>query len=106
MFLFVHHPFELSTTKAVQILPERNLYGDPSFTPDILAAITAKTLIIHGDNDVIAPVSNALEMYKSIPKANLWIVPNGGHLPHLNPSNHVDFIRRALEFMNNKRDNK
>ena len=33
----------------------RKLYGDPSFTPDVLATIRARTLIIHGDNDPIAP---------------------------------------------------
>jgi pimeloyl-ACP methyl ester carboxylesterase len=76
----------------------RKLYGDPSFTPDVLATIKAKSLIIHGDNDPIAPVSNAWEMYRSIPNANLWVVPNGGHVPNAIPSNHDDFMRRIMEF--------
>lgn len=77
----------------------RKLYGDPSFTPDILSTITAKTLIIHGDDDPIAPVSNAWEMYQNIPKANLWIVPNGGHVPIEIPGNQEDFVRQVLEFL-------
>ena len=77
----------------------RKLYGDPSFTPDVLSTITAKTLIIHGDNDPIAPVSNALEMFKHIPKVNLWIVPNGGHDFLFDPVNHPDFIRRVSDFL-------
>jgi pimeloyl-ACP methyl ester carboxylesterase len=94
------HGKEKGTLILKQFWRFRNLYGDPSFTPDILSTITAKTLIIHGDNDEIAPVSNALEMFKSIPKAHLWIVPYGGHLPHLDQLNQGDFVRRTLEFMN------
>ena len=77
----------------------RNLYDDLSFTPDLLATIKAQTLVIHGDNDAIAPLSNALEMHKYIPKSNLWTVPNGGHLPHTNADNVADFSRRTLEFL-------
>lgn len=77
----------------------RKLYGDPSFTPDLLSTIKAKTLIVHGDNDPIAPVTNAWEMYQNIPNANLWVVPNGGHVFLFDPANHADFIRRVLEFL-------
>jgi pimeloyl-ACP methyl ester carboxylesterase len=77
----------------------RKQYGDPSFTPDLLASIKARTLIIHGDNDPIAPVTNAWEMYRNIPKASLWIVPNGGHVPSAIAANRDDFIRRVLEFL-------
>ena len=59
----------------------RKLYGDPAFTPDALSTIKAKALIIHGDDDNVAPVKNAWEMYQNIPQANLWIVPSGGHVP-------------------------
>jgi pimeloyl-ACP methyl ester carboxylesterase len=80
----------------------RKLQGDPLFTPDLMATITAKALIIHGDNDPIAPVSNAWEMYQHIPKARLWIVPNGGHVPIVVPGNANDFTRRAIEFLQGK----
>jgi pimeloyl-ACP methyl ester carboxylesterase len=80
----------------------RKLYGDPLFTPDLLATIKAKALIVHGDNDPIAPVSNAWEMYQNIPKARLWIVPNGGHVPIKEAGNENDFVRRALEFLQGK----
>jgi len=77
----------------------RKLYGDPAFTPDVLSTIKAKTLIIHGDNDPIAPVTNAWEMFQSIPKVNLWIVPNGGHGFIFDPANNADFTRRVSEFL-------
>ena len=77
----------------------RLLYNDPSFTPDVLAGIKAKTFIIHGDNDEIAPPSNAWEMFSHILQSHLWVVPNGGHSPPGDPVNQADFIRRTLEFL-------
>lgn len=85
------------------------LYGDPSFTPDVLSTIRAKTLIIHGDNDDLAPIANALEMYQNIPNSYLWIVPNGGHLPlppYLDSKNESDFVKRTMEFLNGDWDKK
>lgn len=73
------------------------LYGDPSFTPDQLAKIKARTPVVHGDNDFV-PVSQAWEMFQSIPMAHIWISPNTGHVPH-SPGNETDFIRRTLEFL-------
>ena len=80
------------------------LYGDPSITPDRLALIQARSLIVHGDNDFI-PVSQAWDMYQNIPNAHLYIVPNGWHLPHAGGLNEADFIRRTLEFLNGAWDN-
>ncbi|MFC4721687.1 alpha/beta fold hydrolase [Geojedonia litorea] len=73
------------------------LYGDPSITTAQLNKISARSLVIHGDNDFV-PVSQAWDIYKNIPNAHLWIVPNGWHLPHFG-TNTADFIRRTLEFL-------
>ncbi len=93
------HGKEKSALLIKQFWNFRKLYGDPSFTPDVLATIKARALIIHGDNDPIAPLTNALEMFQNIPKANLWVVPNGGHIPIMSALNQDDFTRRALEFL-------
>jgi len=66
MNLIKTHGQEKGTILRMQFWNFRKLYGDPSFTPDILSTIAARTLIIHGDNDEAAPVSNAWEMYKNI----------------------------------------
>jgi len=84
----------------------RLLQGDPSFTPDVLASIKAKAFIIHGDNDQIAPLFNALEMYNNIPQSHLWVVPNGGHAPASDPNNHPEYLRRTLEFLSGTWDKK
>jgi len=73
------------------------LYGDPSITPDQLATIKARSLIIHGDDDFV-PVSQAWEIYQSIPNAHLWVIPNGWHRPHV-AANESEFIRKCVEFL-------
>lgn len=77
-------------------------YGDPVFTPDLLATISARTLIVQGDNDSYIPISQPVEMFRAIPSAHLWIVPSGGHLPYLVPENRDDFLRRVSEFLEGK----
>jgi pimeloyl-ACP methyl ester carboxylesterase len=91
-----------------QFIYMSQLYGDPSFTPDVLSTIRAKTLIIQGDHD-FAPVTNALEMYENVPNSYLWIVPNAGHFcfpPYLAPQDERDFISRTMAFLNGDWDKK
>ncbi len=59
----------------------KDRHDDMAFTPPLLATITARTLIVHGDRDPLYPVELALEIYRAIPGSALWIVPNGGHGP-------------------------
>lgn len=95
------HGKQKGTLIAQQFWNFRKLYGDPSFTPDVLSTIKAKTLIIHGDNDPVAPVANAWEMFQNIPQAQLWVVPNGGHLPHIEVGKE-NFINEVLSFLNDE----
>ena len=77
---------------------------DPSFTPDILSTIKANWLVVQGDNDAAVPLQQAIEMHQHIPNSRLWIVPNGGHLPHLDAGIQPEFLRVSLEFLNGKWD--
>lgn len=52
---------------------------DMNFTAEKLAKIKAKSFIIQGDRDPIYPLEVTIEMFKGIPNAYLWIIPNGGH---------------------------
>ncbi|HTQ79925.1 MAG TPA: alpha/beta fold hydrolase [Thermoanaerobaculia bacterium] len=74
------------------------LQADPrdlSFTPPLLATIEACTLLVHGDRDPFYPARLAVEMYEAIPRAYLWIVPNGGHGPIFGDTD--DSKRRFVE---------
>jgi pimeloyl-ACP methyl ester carboxylesterase len=70
-------------------------HDDMAFTPPLLATITARTLIVHGDRDPLYPVELALEMYRAIPASALWVVPNGGHGAIFGPLA-ASFVETAL----------
>ncbi len=46
-----------------------------------LRSITAPTLVIHGDEDPLLPVENALDAVETIPGAELMIIKGMGHYP-------------------------
>ena len=73
-------------------------YTDMSFTPPLLSTITARTLIVHGDRDVLYPVTLAMELHAAIHGSHLWVVPNGGHGPIFGDAA-AGFRRIALAFL-------
>lgn len=54
------------------------LVENPHIPLSDLQKISCPTLVIGGDHDVIKE-EHTLEIYKNIPKAYLWILPNSGH---------------------------
>jgi pimeloyl-ACP methyl ester carboxylesterase len=72
--------------------------SDMSFTPDRLASVAARTLIVSGDRDPLYPVELAVELFRGIPAASLWVVPGGGHNP-IFLSERESFARVALPFL-------
>ena len=47
---------------------------------DEAVRITVPTLVITGDQDILIPMQNTLNMRKSIPNATLAVIPSAGHL--------------------------
>jgi pimeloyl-ACP methyl ester carboxylesterase len=72
--------------------------GDPNFSPQQLATITAETLIVFGDRDPLYPVGLALDLHQAISRSWLWVVPNGGHGPVFG-RNAPRFVETALAFL-------
>ncbi len=54
------------------------LVENPHIPLSDLQKINCPTLVIGGDHDVIKE-EHTMEIYKNIPKAYLWILPNSGH---------------------------
>lgn len=52
--------------------------AEPSFTREELQRITAPTLIIIGDRDIVTP-EHAVELFRTVPGAQLCVVPHAGH---------------------------
>jgi pimeloyl-ACP methyl ester carboxylesterase len=57
--------------------------SEPSFTNEELKGIQAPALLIIGDRDIVTP-EHVVEMFRTIPGAQLCVVPNAGHgvMPH------------------------
>ena len=56
-------------------------HKDYELPPAQRASITARMLLVYGDRDLMIPVEHALEAYRALPDASLWIVPGEGHSP-------------------------
>jgi pimeloyl-ACP methyl ester carboxylesterase len=72
-------------------------YEDMNFTAHSLSAITAPTLVIHGDSDNFFPVEIPENISRWIPDARLWIIPGGDHVPIFDPE--VPFTSTVLQFL-------
>jgi len=57
---------------------QRMWVAEPSFTREQLRGIKAPTLIIVGDRDIVT-AEHAVEMFRTIPDAQLCVVPHAGH---------------------------
>ena len=44
-----------------------------------LSTVTTRTLVAFGDRDDINPVELAVEMYRALPNAELWVMPSTFH---------------------------
>ncbi|TBN02753.1 alpha/beta hydrolase [Hyunsoonleella flava] len=76
--------------------------NNPSFTSDKLNTFKANWLVVLGDDDPFVPLQLGIEMHEGIPNSWLWIVPHGGHTPHLNEDFQTEFKRVSLEFLTGK----
>jgi pimeloyl-ACP methyl ester carboxylesterase len=76
----------------------QNSTDDMAFTKDSLGRVNARTLVVYGDRDPLYPVELGVELYRGIPRAALWVVPNGGHGPiYLDAAE--PFAKAALAFL-------
>lgn len=66
-------PRALTNWKLMRLLAEQ-----PNIPLTALHNIQCPTLVIGGDHDVIKE-EHTMQIYKNIPKAYLWILPNSGH---------------------------
>jgi len=66
-------PLDSIVYKYIKLLVEQ-----PNIAAEELRRITAPTLVIAGDHDVIKP-DHTLKIFQNIPHAYLWILPNSGH---------------------------
>ena len=54
------------------------MINEPNISWRMLQQIHCPVLVIGGDHDIIK-LGHTVEIYQSIPGANLWILPGSGH---------------------------
>lgn len=79
------HPRGDSQIRALyqQALGFATSYEDLNLKNSDLTQIQADVLVVQGDRDPLYPVEQSIEIFRSIPRSSLWIVPNEGHGPIL-----------------------
>lgn len=94
------HPGGVAQIKAILASTKSfaTSYDDLNFTSPLLSTIQARTFIIQGDRDPLYPIELSVEMFKAIPNARLWVVPNAGHGPVIG-ARWPEFIQTASAFL-------
>jgi pimeloyl-ACP methyl ester carboxylesterase len=57
---------------------QKLMFYEPNITLKQLSKIKAPVLVIGGDHDMIRP-EHTMQIFRALPNASLWIVPNSGH---------------------------
>jgi pimeloyl-ACP methyl ester carboxylesterase len=94
--------YEVNKSKTFALAKEKNAWKlfmldwlQPNISLQSLRSIKCPALIIAGDKDLIAP-EHTLSIFKNIPKAQLWILPNSSHSTL---TDHADeFNKKVHEF--------
>ena len=66
--------------------------------PQELGSIRIPVLIANGDNDIMVPTVNSMDMARLIPNSQLVIYEVAGHGGIF--QNHTEFVQQALTFLN------
>lgn len=73
---------------------------EPKLTFKDLNVIKCPSLIISGDKDLIS-LEHTVNIYRNIPKAQLWVVPNSGHCTF--EKNTLEFCEKVNSFFKCKK---
>jgi pimeloyl-ACP methyl ester carboxylesterase len=64
-----------------------------------LTRISIPTLLIGGDRDDLVPLEDLVEMYRTLPRAALWVVPGAGHLLSMETWRRAAFQEEVRRFL-------
>jgi len=68
-------------------------WREPTITSAALGVVRCPALIICGDHDLIS-LEHTVEIYRSLPRAALWVVPHSGHATLIE---HADEFDRTVD---------
>jgi pimeloyl-ACP methyl ester carboxylesterase len=62
-----------------------------------LSHIAQPALVVNGSNDIVIPTINSYQLYRHLPDAELWLLPDSGHGAHFQYPGR--FVRRVIDFL-------
>ncbi|MGB0384441.1 MAG: alpha/beta fold hydrolase [Ardenticatenaceae bacterium] len=68
-----------------------------------LVTIRNPTLLITGDRDPVVPLDDMMDMYRSIPNAALWVMPNATHFMGTDGWRRHAFEQEVLRFLRSRK---
>ena len=73
----------------------------PSLVFNNLNEFDTRTLLIHGANDTVIPISSSERLEHIIKSAELKIIPDCGHIPHMEkPRETAQILNQFLTALN------
>lgn len=82
----------------IRSLFRKDLNYQISLSEADLNVITSEVLIINGDRDEVVGLDGALQLYRHLPKSELWVIPGKPHLA-IDETNQNEFLTTVLRFM-------
>lgn len=82
----------------VKALFDKDLDYQINLTDPEIQGIDSKTLLVQGERDEVLGVDPAINLHRNLPNAELWVVPNAGHLAIIAP-NEKAFLKKSMEFL-------
>jgi pimeloyl-ACP methyl ester carboxylesterase len=70
-----------------------------------LATIQHPTLLITGDRDNVVPLEDMVDMFRTIPDAALWVMPNATHFMGTDSWRRDSFEQEILRFLRQRKTN-
>ncbi len=64
----------------------------------LLVQIKCPVLIVHGEQDLLIPPSNAALLKRGIPQAEVYMIPNAGHA--FQAADPIRIHQRIVQFLN------
>lgn len=87
-----------TSDEQIRAILEQVINYSVEVTPDQLKKISAKTLIIVGDQEDSITWDCILAAKNHMPECHLWVVPHTGHSAHRN-ENQENFVRISTDFL-------
>jgi 2-hydroxymuconate-semialdehyde hydrolase len=77
--------------------PRQQWINAMSPSPDELADMRIPTMLVHGRDDKVIPVSSSQQLAEQIPGARLEVIPEGGHWVQIERTD--EFCALVLQFL-------